>query len=86
VSTNPTRLLGAALSATLGPAILLNAELEIVVLSDEASALVGPSAKIGASAATALCGNSRKRVLAQAMVEGRAIQTRRQLRERLVMA
>ncbi|HKP64169.1 MAG TPA: sigma 54-interacting transcriptional regulator [Polyangiales bacterium] len=69
-----THLLGRALSAALGPAMLLDSELRIALATDEVSELLGVAPRLGASAPQLLCGQSAKRPVAEALVEGRAIQ------------
>jgi transcriptional regulator with PAS, ATPase and Fis domain len=73
---NPAQVaLRQALAAAAGPAMVLDAELRVVLVTDEVEALLGVRVSIGSLASKVLCGNSAKRELAQAMVEGRAIET-----------
>ena len=67
-------MLGAALSASLGAALLLDAELKIALATDEARALLGVDVALGALAAKVLCANSSERPVAEALAKGRAVQ------------
>ena len=72
----PTELLSDALSSTAGAALLLDRELRVALATREALELLdGIEVPLGAPAAKVLCGRSPKRHLAQALVEGRSIQT-----------
>jgi len=64
-----------ALAVAVGPAVVLDSELRIALLTESARELLGARAQPGAAAAKVLCGNSPMRPVARAMVEGRAIQT-----------
>jgi transcriptional regulator with PAS, ATPase and Fis domain len=74
-SDDATRLLSRALSAALGPALLLDSELRIVLATDEVSELLGAAPRLGTPAPAMLCGQAAKRPVAEALAEGRAIQT-----------
>jgi transcriptional regulator with PAS, ATPase and Fis domain len=67
-------LLGAALSASLGAALLLDAELKVALATDEARALLGVEVTLGALAAKILCGKSPERPVAEALAKGQAVQ------------
>jgi transcriptional regulator with PAS, ATPase and Fis domain len=71
--TSQLPLLSRALGAAAGPALVLDAELRVVLVTQEAKALLAVDVPLGAPAAKILCSNSPKRELAQAMVEGRPI-------------
>jgi transcriptional regulator with PAS, ATPase and Fis domain len=58
-----------------GPAMVLDTELRVVLVTEEVEALLGVSVPLGTLASKVLCRNSAKRELAQAMIEGRAIET-----------
>jgi transcriptional regulator with PAS, ATPase and Fis domain len=74
--SEPIELLSDALSSTAGAALVLDSELRIALATREAlSMLDGIEVPLGAPAAKVLCGRSPKRHLAQALVEGRSIQT-----------
>jgi transcriptional regulator with PAS, ATPase and Fis domain len=73
ISSLPLLLLRRALEAAAGPALLLDAELRVVLATPAAEALLDSHVPLGAPAAKVLCSNSPKRELAQAMVEGRSI-------------
>jgi len=70
----PDPLLGAALSASLGAALLLDAELKIALATDEARALLGVEVKLGALAAKVLCGRSPERPVAEALAKGQPVE------------
>ncbi len=70
----PDPLLAEALSAAVGASVVVDDRLHIVLGSKEAAALLGFPVPIGASATKVLCRSSPKRALADALVEGRAIQ------------
>ncbi len=70
----PDPLLGAALSASLGAALLLDAELKIALATEEARALLGVEVTLGALAVKVLCPNSPDRPVAEALAKGRAVQ------------
>ncbi|MEY4579454.1 MAG: hypothetical protein RL701_4157, partial [Pseudomonadota bacterium] len=72
-STPQLSVLSRALGAAAGPALVLDAELRVVLATPEAEALLDASVPLGASAAKVLCNNSPKRELAQALIEGRSI-------------
>jgi transcriptional regulator with PAS, ATPase and Fis domain len=74
VSSEELRVVGRALSAAVGAALVLDAELRILLASDLAVALIGSPVPFGASAPDVLCGSSPKRVVARALAEGRAIE------------
>ncbi|HEY6079595.1 MAG TPA: hypothetical protein VIW29_12360, partial [Polyangiaceae bacterium] len=67
-------VLAEALSAAVGAALVLDAELGIALSTKEATALLGFPIPLGASATKVLCKSSPKRVLAQALADGLAIQ------------
>jgi len=67
-------VLAEALSAAVGAALVLDAELRIALGTKEATALLGFPIPLGVSATKVLCKNSPKRALAQALADGRAIQ------------
>lgn len=66
-------LLSNALAAAAGPALLIDADLRVVLATSKAEALLGAPAPAGALAAKVLCVNSPKRELAQALLDGRSI-------------
>jgi transcriptional regulator with PAS, ATPase and Fis domain len=70
----PDPLLGAALSASLGAALLLDAELKIALATAEAKALLGVEVTLGALAAKVLCAKSPERPVAEALAKGHAVQ------------
>jgi transcriptional regulator with PAS, ATPase and Fis domain len=70
----PDPLLGVALSASLGAALLLDAELKIALATDEARSLLGVEVTLGALAAKVLCAKSPERPVAEALAKGRAVQ------------
>jgi len=70
----PDPLLGAALSASVGAALLLDAELEIALVTAEAQALLGVEVTLGTLAAKVLCAQSPERPVAEALAQGRAVQ------------
>ena len=67
-------VLAEALSAAVGAALVLDAELCIALATKEAVALLGFPIPLTVSATKVLCKNSPKRALAQALADGRAIQ------------
>jgi transcriptional regulator with PAS, ATPase and Fis domain len=67
-------LLAAALSTSVGAALLLDSTLHVVLATDEVSTLLGFEAPVGAPAARVLCANSPERPIALALAEGRALQ------------
>jgi transcriptional regulator with PAS, ATPase and Fis domain len=67
-------LLTAALSASVGAALLLDSGLRIVLATDKVSALLGFEPPPGAAAARVLCASSPERPIALALAEGRAVQ------------
>ncbi len=67
-------VLAEALSAAVGAALVLDAQLYIALGTKEATALLGFPIPLGVSATKVLCKNSPKRALAQALADGRAIQ------------
>jgi transcriptional regulator with PAS, ATPase and Fis domain len=69
----PDPLLGAALSASLGAALLLDAELKIALATAEARALLGVEVTLGALAAKVLCAKSPERPVAEALAKGLAV-------------
>jgi transcriptional regulator with GAF, ATPase, and Fis domain len=71
----PDPLLGAALSASLGAALLLDADLKIALVTREAKALLGVEVKLGTLAAKLLCAKSPERPVAEALAQGRPVQT-----------
>lgn len=70
----PEALLSAALAVAVGPALVLDRQLRIVLASAEVTELLGGAVPLGASATKVLCGNSPKRQLAAALLEGRSIE------------
>jgi transcriptional regulator with PAS, ATPase and Fis domain len=70
----PDPLLGAALSASIGAALLLDAELKIALVTAEARALLGVEVTLGALASKVLCTKSTERPVAEALAKGRAVQ------------
>jgi transcriptional regulator with PAS, ATPase and Fis domain len=70
----PAALLGDALSAAVGAALLLDDELRVELATPEAEELLGFDVPLGASAPKLLCGNAAKRPVAEALAEGRAVQ------------
>jgi transcriptional regulator with PAS, ATPase and Fis domain len=64
-------LVAAALSVTVGAAIVLDAELRVLLATEEAVALLGYDVPVGASAPKLLCGGAPKRPFAEALAEGR---------------
>ena len=70
----PAALLGDALSAVVGAALLLDDELRVELATPEAEELLGFDVPLGASAPKLLCGNAAKRPVAEALAEGRAVQ------------
>jgi transcriptional regulator with PAS, ATPase and Fis domain len=70
----PDPLLGAALSASLGAALLLDADLRIALVTAEARALLGVEVRLGTLAAKVLCAKSPDRPVAEALAKGRAVQ------------
>jgi len=71
---DPVELLGAALSASVGAALVLDPELRIAWVTDEARELLGFEVPVAAPAIQVLCKKSPKRPLAQALSEGRSVQ------------
>lgn len=71
---NPTLAVD-ALQALAGAAIVLDLELRIVEVTEAAKRLLGVDIPIGAAAPKILCGASSRRPVAEALAEGRAIQT-----------
>lgn len=67
----PSNLVAAALSVTVGAAIVLDAELRVLLATEEAVALLGYDVPVGASAPKLLCGGAPKRPFAEALAEGR---------------
>ena len=63
-----------ALSVSVGAALLLDAELRVVLATDEATELLGFEVPLGSSATKLLCKNSPKRPIAEALAAGRAVQ------------
>jgi len=70
----PDPLLGAALSASLGAALLLDAELKIALATSEARALLGVEVTLGSLAAKVLCTRSPERPVAEALAKGQPVQ------------
>jgi transcriptional regulator with PAS, ATPase and Fis domain len=70
----PDPLLGTALSASVGAALLLDADLKIALATREAEALLGVNVTLGALAAKILCTKSPERPVAEALAKGRAVQ------------
>jgi transcriptional regulator with PAS, ATPase and Fis domain len=70
----PDPLLGAALSASLGAALLLDTELKVALATREAKVLLGVDVTLGALAAKILCTNSPERHVAEALAKGRPVQ------------
>jgi transcriptional regulator with PAS, ATPase and Fis domain len=70
----PDPLLRAALSASLGAAILLDADLRISLATEEARALLGVEVTPGALAVKVLCAKSPQRPVAEALAKGQAVQ------------
>jgi transcriptional regulator with PAS, ATPase and Fis domain len=64
-----------ALQALAGAALVLDHELRIVEVTEAAKLLIGVPLPIGAPAAKILCGTRAKRPVAEALAEGRPIQT-----------
>ena len=71
---SPTTLAAEALSLTAGAALVLDANLAIVLATPAAETLLGASVPLGIAAPKLLCGNSPKKPVAQALVEGRSIE------------
>jgi transcriptional regulator with PAS, ATPase and Fis domain len=69
----PDPLLRAALSATVGAALLLDTELEIALATPEARALLGVEVALGALAVKVLCASSPQRAVAEALAKGQAV-------------
>jgi transcriptional regulator with PAS, ATPase and Fis domain len=67
-------LLGAALSASLGAALLLDAKLAIALATREAKALLGVELTLGALATKVLCAKSPDRPVAEALAKGQPVQ------------
>ncbi|HEU4580426.1 MAG TPA: sigma 54-interacting transcriptional regulator [Polyangiaceae bacterium] len=70
----PDPLLGAALSVSLGAALLLDAELKIALATREAKALLGVEVRPGSLAAKILCTRSQERPVAEALAKGKPVQ------------
>ncbi|MBK6515170.1 MAG: sigma 54-interacting transcriptional regulator [Polyangiaceae bacterium] len=64
-----------ALQALAGAALVLDKELRIVEVTEAAEQMLGAGVPIGALAPKILCGAGSKRPVAEALAEGRAIQT-----------
>lgn len=62
-----------ALSACVGPALVLDAELRIVLATPSAHELLGFEVELGTPAPRLLCGKSPRRPLADALAAGRAV-------------
>jgi transcriptional regulator with PAS, ATPase and Fis domain len=69
----PDPLLGAALSASLGAALLLDAELKIALATEEAKTLLRVEVALGALAAKVLCAKSPERPVAEALAKGQPV-------------
>jgi transcriptional regulator with PAS, ATPase and Fis domain len=72
--SGPAALLGDALSSAAGAALVLDAELRIVLATQQAEALLGLEVTLGTPAPKLLCGDRLKRPVAEALAEGRPIQ------------
>jgi transcriptional regulator with PAS, ATPase and Fis domain len=70
---DPGPLFADGLSAAVGAALLLDAELHIQLATPEAEALLGFDVPLGTTAPKLLCGNAPKRPFAEALVEGRSV-------------
>jgi transcriptional regulator with PAS, ATPase and Fis domain len=62
------------MSAAVGAALVLDAELRVELITKEARDLLGFDVAVGASSLKVLCKRSPKRALSQALADGRAIQ------------
>jgi transcriptional regulator with PAS, ATPase and Fis domain len=67
-------LLAAALSTSVGAALVLDSRLRIALATEEVTALLGFAAPLGAPAVRVLCAGSLERPIALALAEGRAAQ------------
>jgi transcriptional regulator with PAS, ATPase and Fis domain len=67
-------LVTAALGTAAGAAIVLDAELRVVVATTEAERICGGPVPVGLSAPAFLCGGRPKRPLAEALAAGRAVE------------
>jgi transcriptional regulator with PAS, ATPase and Fis domain len=64
----------AALDVAIGATLLLDAQLCVLASSDGARELLGEKVPRGVSAAALLCGDRKKRPIAEALAEGRAVE------------
>ena len=71
-----TRVVADAIGELGGAALVLDADLAIVVVTQKAEELLGFPIRVGDSAPKLLCGDSAKRPVAEALVAGRPITTR----------
>ncbi|HET9956846.1 MAG TPA: sigma 54-interacting transcriptional regulator [Polyangiaceae bacterium] len=68
-------LIAQALSLAVGPALVLDGDLRVLLATADAARVLGFDVPLGASAPKLLCRNSPKREVAAAMSQGLAIQT-----------
>lgn len=71
----PLDLLASAIGTTVGAAIVLDSELRVVLATPDAAAVIGADIPMGVSAPAFLCGNRQKRPMAEALAEGRRVET-----------
>lgn len=67
-------VIGAALSTAVGAALVLDAELRVVLATREAARLLGAEIPLGVPAVKVLCKSSPERPVALALAEGRPVQ------------
>ena len=72
---SPEDLLASAVGATVGAALVLDANLRIVLATPAAELVIGSIVPIGVSAPAFMCGSRAKRPMAEALLEGRSIET-----------
>ncbi|HEY6562336.1 MAG TPA: sigma 54-interacting transcriptional regulator [Polyangiaceae bacterium] len=70
----PVALVAEALSSVVGAALVLDAELRVVLATSDAETLLGYDVPLGISAPKLLCGESAKRPVAEALAAGRPVQ------------
>ena len=67
-------LIAEALATALGPVLLLDPDLRVVLASEAAAELLGTAVPTGMSAPALLCGDGPKRPVAEALATGRPVQ------------
>jgi transcriptional regulator with PAS, ATPase and Fis domain len=72
--TDPLQLAASAIESAVGAALVLDAGMSVVLITEAARAILGGDVQRGSSAAEVICGKSPKRPLMRALQEGRAVE------------